>query len=124
MASWNECKFDGWKFYLDDPCSYCDGPHFWQNCRYAPRRELCAPYPSYQEYNSSLCGGQDGHWSDCPNAPSPYCANPGYSSSYKYGRSYGQEKKERSTGKSDIEAMLQLMLDHIDATNDTICEIH
>ncbi len=36
MASWNECMFDGWKSYLDDPCPYCDGPHFWQDCRYAP----------------------------------------------------------------------------------------
>ena len=69
MASWNECEFDGWKSYLDDPCPYCDRPHFWQDCRYAPRREMCAPSPSYWEYDCSLCGGQDGHWSDFPNAP-------------------------------------------------------
>ena len=94
MASWNECEFDGWKSYLDDPCPYCDRPYFWQGCRYALRREMRAPSPSYREYNCSLYGGQDGHWSDCLNAPSPYCANPSFSSSYKYDRSYGQEKKE------------------------------
>ncbi|KAF3647795.1 hypothetical protein FXO37_19767 [Capsicum annuum] len=105
-ASWNKYEFGGWKSYLDDPCSYCDGPHFWKDCKYAPRREMCAPSPAYWEYNCSFCAHQDGHWSDFLNAPSPYCANPGSSSSYEYDRSYGQEKKERSTGKSDIKAML------------------
>ena len=88
MASWNEHELGGWKSYLDDPCPYCDGPHFWQDCRYAPRREMCAPFSSYREYDCSLCDGQDGHWSDCPNAPSPYCANPNSSSSYEFDRSH------------------------------------
>ncbi|KAF3683317.1 hypothetical protein FXO37_01930 [Capsicum annuum] len=107
MASWNEHELGGWKSYLDDPCPYCDGPHFWQDCRYAPWIEICAPYPSYREYACSLCGGQDGRWSDCPNAPAPYCTNQNSSSSFEFDSSYGQKKEEQSTRKSGIEAKFQ-----------------
>lgn len=37
MASWNQCKFDGWKSYQDDPCPYYDDPTFGKIVDMLPR---------------------------------------------------------------------------------------
>lgn len=69
MPSFDKYNFGSWKSYLDDPCLYCDGSHFERDCRFSPWRKMKAPAQSYWEYICSLCGGREGHWSDCKNAP-------------------------------------------------------
>ena len=126
MASWNENEFGGCKSYLDDPCPYCGGPHFWKDCRNAPGREVCAPSQSYREYDCYLCGGRDGHWSDCPNycAPSSSYDNENASCSFEFDRNHDVAKEEQCARHKGIEAILQTIFERVTNVGGDIYLLH
>ena len=114
MASYNENWLDGSCPYFDDPCPYCGGPHFWQDCENAPGREMCAPSQSYDESICNICGGQGGHWGDCPNyfaSPPPSCSNENASCAFEFDRDNNIASEEQSAGYEGVMELLQAYFD-------------